>query len=260
MKIDTERVIMELNTYIVENKHFPMLNILSLGKHRCRKGYTFSYAYTNFYLVHYIVKGKGTFFKNGVGHSLDAGNIFIIKPDNEYTYIADDTDPWEYIFFSFDGEMAKMFENIDDTLKFESNVISEMLDAANLENTCSEFLTGKLFEFYSEIFENEAHKNDYIKKAKDYIKINYARKLHVSEVANALNLNHRYLSRIFKEKTNMTIQDYMIRYKLKKAESLLRHGMSVGITAKLIGYDDAFTFSKAFKRVKGVSPKEYLKS
>ena len=249
---------MKPETYIVENKHFQMLNILSLGKHICESGYTFGYAYTNFYLVHYIVRGKGVFYKNGISHNLKAGEIFIIKPDNEYTYIADENEPWEYIFFSFDGEMAKLFDNIDDTMKFSSNVISEMLDASNLENTRSEFLTGKLFEFYSEIFENEAHKNDYIKKAKDYIKINYARKLQVSEVAEALNLNTRYLSRIFKEKTNSTIQEYMIKYKLKKAEILLKHGMSVGTTAKLIGYDDTFTFSKAFKRVKGVSPKDFI--
>ena len=87
-------------------------------------------------------------------HKVKGGEIFIIKPENEYTYIADENDPWEYIFFSFDGEMAKLFENIDDTLGFSSNVIFEMLDGANLENTRSEFLTGKLFEFYSEIFEN----------------------------------------------------------------------------------------------------------
>ena len=249
---------MELNTYIVENKHFSMLNILSLGRHKCKSGYTFGYAYTNFYLIHYVVKGKGVFYKNGVPHNMKKGEIFIIKPENEYTYTADEAEPWEYIFFSFDGEMAKLFENIEDTLTFSSNVIFEMLDGANLENTRSEFLTGKLFEFYSEIFENEAHKNDYIKKAKDFIKTNYARKLPVSEVAAALNLNPRYLSRIFKKKTDSTIQDYIIKYKIKKAELLLRRGMSVGTTARLIGYDDTFTFSKSFKRVKGVSPKEFL--
>ena len=73
---------MELNTYIVENKHFSMLNILSLGRHRCRSGYTFSYAYTNFYLIHYVVKGKGVFYKNGLPHKVKGGEIFIIKPEN----------------------------------------------------------------------------------------------------------------------------------------------------------------------------------
>lgn len=249
---------MELKTYIVENKHFPMLNILSLGRHKCKPGYVFGYAYTNFYLIHYVIKGCGTFFKNGVPQKVKDGEIFIIKPDNEYTYIADEENPWEYIFFSFDGEMASRFEQLDDCMKFNSSVITDMLDAENLENTRSEFLTGKLFELMSEIFEDSGQKNDHIKKATDYIKTNYARKLPVADIAAALNLNPRYLSRIFKQSTGKTVQEYIINYKIKKAKILLKHGMSVGSTAKLIGYDDSFTFSKAFKKVQGVSPKEYL--
>ena len=45
---------------------------------------------------------------------------------------------------------------------------------------------------------------------------------------------------------------------MKKAKILLKHGMSVGATARPIGYDDTFTFSKAFKKVVGISPKEYI--
>lgn len=249
---------MQPEIYIIENKHYPTLNILSLGKHKCSSQHIFAYAYTNFYLIHYVVRECGTFYKNGIAHRVNSGEIFIIKPENEYTYAADDKDPWEYIFFSFNGEMASMFDKLDDVIKINSNVIIEMLDAVNLENTRSEFLTGKLYELVSEIFENSKSENDYIKKATDYIKTNYARKLPVADIAAALNLNSRYLSRIFKNETGMTVQQYIINYKMKKAKILLKHGMSVGATARLIGYDDTFTFSKAFKKVVGISPKEYI--
>lgn len=249
---------MEPEIFIVENKHYPSLNILSLGRHKCNADHIFGYAYTNFYLIHYVVRGCGTFYKNGVPRKIVGGEIFIIKPGNEYTYIADKETPWEYIFFSFNGEMAKMFDQLDDVIKINSNVIMEMLDAINLENTRSEFLTGKLYELVSEVFENSKAENDYIKKATDYIKTNYARKLLVTDIATALNLNSRYLSRIFKKEKGTTIQQYIINYKLKKAKILLKHGMSVGATARLIGYDDTFTFSKSFKKVVGISPKEYI--
>lgn len=89
---------MQPEIYIIENKHYPTLNILSLGKHKCSSQHIFAYAYTNFYLIHYVVRGCGTFYKNGIAHRVNSGEIFIIKPENEYTYAADDKDPWEYIF------------------------------------------------------------------------------------------------------------------------------------------------------------------
>ena len=243
--------------YILENKHYKTLNILTFGHQKCEPLHSYSYALPNFYLIHYVISGCGTFIKNKKERKVSEGELFIIKPDNVYEYTADNENPWEYMWFSFDGELSSIFEKLDDIVKIKSNIFSEMLEAKELKNTKHEFLLSKLYELISLLFEDEPSKNNYVKTVADYIKSNYTHRLSVTDIANAMNLNSRYLSRIFKQEKGVTIQEYIINYKIKKAQTLLSKGFNVSETAKAVGYDDVFTFSKIFKKCTGISPAKY---
>ena len=49
----------------------------------------------------------------------------------------------------------------------------------------------------------------------------------------------------------------ILKYKIKKAQSLLLKGFNVNEAAKSVGYDDPFTFSKIFKKHTGISPSKF---
>ena len=106
-----------------------------------------------------------------------------------------------------------------------------MLDVGGIKNTRTEFLTGKLYEFISHVFEGETVKKDYVKAASDFIKNNSMNNISVASIAAELNLNSRYLSRLFKVKKGITIQEYIVEVKMKKACSLLSGGFNVSETA-----------------------------
>lgn len=248
-----------MKSLIIENKNYKTLNALTLGHQKCAPEYSYTYAYTDFYLIHYVVKGCGKVYYDGKCNNVSKGEIFIIKPNGVYKYIADEKDPWEYIWVSFRGELASLFENLDIVEKFESNLFLEMMNAYNLESTRTEFLTGKIFEMISVLFEDNRYRNDYVKTVSDYIKSNYMLKIYVEDIAESLNVNRRYLSRIFKERKGVTIQQYIINYKIKKACEFLNRGFKVNETASMVGYEDTFTFSKIFKKNTGCSPTEYIK-
>ena len=247
--------------YLITNMHYKTLNLLSLGREKCAPSHSFSYAYTNFYLVHYVISGCGTLLKNKVPKKVNEGEIFIIKPDNVYTYIADKNDPWEYMWFSFDGELADIFSKCEDVIKItDDSVFYDMLKATERKNISMQYVTGKVYEFISEIFERESQANstiDYVRIVSDYIKSNYMRKISVTDIAESINLNKRYLSRIFKKEKGITIQEYILKQKFLKAQNLLEQGFSVTETAMAVGYSDAYTFSKIFKKHVGVSPTNY---
>lgn len=247
--------------YLVTNMHYKTLNILSLGWEKCNPLHSFSYAHTPFYLIHYVISGCGTFIKNKEEMKVSKGEIFIIKPENAYTYIADKNSPWEYMWFSFDGELADAFKNCEDVIKIgDDTVLRDMLKTAQQKNISMEYLTGKLYEFIAEVFEEKASSDsagNYVNVVSDYIMSNYMRRISVGGIAKAINLNARYLSRIFKKEKGVTIQEFILGQKLSKAKKLLALGYSVKETANMVGYEDLYTFSKMFKKHTGMSPSEY---
>ena len=111
-----------------------------------------------------------------------------------------------------------------------------------------------LFRMYAELFEGKKAHNHYVRRVKDHIRALYMQPLRVEEIARKMNLDRRYLSRLFKEKTGQTIQDYLISVRMEEAQERLREGFSVEETSRLCGYEDPTNFSKMFKRRFGVSP------
>ena len=86
----------------------------------------------------------------------------------------------------------------------------------------------------------------------------YSEPITVDEIAGACGPNRSYLTRIFKHATGYTPQSYLLTYRMKKASALLKDSNeSIANIAFLVGYSDAYTFSKAFKRCKELSPTEY---
>ena len=82
----------------------------------------------------------------------------------------------------------------------------------------------------------------------------------ISRVAEALGYNSSYLSRVFHEKTGLTISQYITDRKIEKGKTLLKEGMNVGAVAQHLGYASSQSFCKAFDRREGCSPTEYLKN
>jgi AraC-like DNA-binding protein len=55
---------------------------------------------------------------------------------------------------------------------------------------------------------------------------------------------------------------YLTRWRMTLAADLLteRDGATIAEVARAVGYSDAFTFSAAFKRTRGVSPSRYRRA
>ena len=141
-------------------------------------------------------------------------------------------------------------------IEFPSGVIREMLSME--ERDLREYrVAALLFEMYAELFERPNPRNHYVRQVKDYIKALYMQPIRIEAIAEKMNLDRRYLSRIFKQKTGQTVQDYLISVRMEEAQRLLSQGKTVEESAILCGYEDPFNFSKMFKRKFGVSPLQW---
>ena len=83
--------------------------------------------------------------------------------------------------------------------------------------------------------------------------------LSMTQIAERIGYNPKYLSHFFKEKMNVGYKEYLSAQRFKYAVSLFEHGISsVKNVALLSGFSDPLYFSNAFKKAIGLSPKEYI--
>ncbi|HGK8696883.1 TPA: helix-turn-helix domain-containing protein, partial [Streptococcus pneumoniae] len=98
----------------------------------------------------------------------------------------------------------------------------------------------------------------YLHEARIFIEQNYHRDISAEDVAHVCNLSRVYLSKIFKNKFNTTLQEFIIQFRMSKAQELLKTtDYSVTKISEMVGYQNAFNFSRAFKKITGISPRDW---
>ena len=111
---------------------------------------------------------------------------------------------------------------------------------------------------YSDDWQNIRNK-EIVAKVKDYIKTNVINKdISLNSVSDAFYLSPNYLSKIFKEETNIYFIDYLIEARLEMSKELLISGkLSVEEISSVIGYSSSQYFIRKFKSRYGKTPKQY---
>ena len=64
---------------------------------------------------------------------------------------------------------------------------------------------------------------------------------------------------MFKKQYGFSLKEYLINKRLNEALKLLLEGKSISDVSYLVGYNNPYNFSNAFKAKYGVSPNKYLK-
>ena len=98
-----------------------------------------------------------------------------------------------------------------------------------------------------------------LKLASYYLKENYQKPTcNIEDLCHHLNISRSYLYTLFKNRMNISPQKYLTQIRMDDAGQRLRDSdQPVQAIAHQVGYKDEFTFSKAFKRYSGFSPKVY---
>ena len=97
-----------------------------------------------------------------------------------------------------------------------------------------------------------------IAPAVEYIRKNFTERITGERLAALCGISEGHMRRLFAEKLGTSPVGYKNALAAEAACTLLRlDGMRVGEVAAALGYPDIYTFSQAFKRAIGVSPKKY---
>ncbi|MEK4948723.1 AraC family transcriptional regulator [Carnobacterium sp. FSL W8-0810] len=259
------------------------LYYITKGREKCAPNHNFGPNIREYYLMHIILNGKGYFETETSKFNLSRGQFFIIFPDEQTFYQADEEDPWEYIWFGFDGRVAEailasMGVNrqipIGSINKFdESNLfIEDMVGMEPFEHENRIQLQGMLYWLIS-LLDSKTRNNTmkpiekinrkivYTYDAINFIKQNYQNvDFLIGDISDYLSLNDSYLTSIFRKTTGRTLHEYLIDYRIQKSREYLETtDFNVREVAEKIGYKNSLSFTRVFKRKIGMTPTEYKK-
>ena len=92
----------------------------------------------------------------------------------------------------------------------------------------------------------------------EYIRENCSDEISNTEIGAIFGYHPFYVSRVLKEKKGITLRQYIIAYRLKRAKRMLElTKMSIAEIAEECGFTDASYFTKTFRQSFGVTPKEW---
>lgn len=268
---------------VFPSENFVDLGLYQFGWEQCDPSHSFGPAARNHYLFHLCLSGTGTLIAdnaNGesVTYQIKSGQGFMLFPHQICTYIADRDIPWEYVWIEFDGLRAKetvelaglkpnqpvykaRYKDIAETMK------AEMLYIVNHREESPFHLIGHLYLFIDSLVRSSTSaginrgnslRDFYIKEAFSFIEQNFQNDISVEEIAASCGLNRSYFGKIFHENTGKSPQEFLISYRMTKATELLKlTGLSIADIGNAVGYPNQLHFSRAFKNVYGVSPRQW---
>lgn len=268
---------------VFPNENFIDLCLYQFGWERCMPAHAFGPAARTHFLFHYVISGSGILMADDANgttqtYQVKSGQGFMIFPNQINTYIADQTFPWEYVWLEFDGlrvketiEIAGLSPDMPiyhaHSHALRETMMNEMLYIAQNRDMPPFHLIGHLYLFFDAMTRSISSirlkkggrlQDFYIHEAIAYIEQNFHNDISVEDIANNCGLNRSYFGKIFKESIGRTPQEFLLSYRMMKAKELLKlTGKSIGDIGNAVGYGNPLHFSRAFKNIYGIPPREW---
>ena len=252
------------------------LYVQNTGCQQCPPGYGWGPGVRGHFLLHHVVGGKGVYTCQGRRWELGPGDTFLIYPNTAIHYRADMQEPWEYVWVGFSGlDAARYVEQTDFSLEAPVYYSRDSAEIRRLlEAVYSSFgtqlwkgleMTARLYDLLAFLVRTSdkgadprAAAPDCAQLAAEYIMNHYEEPITVEGLAAYAAVSHSSLYRRFVKRFQVSPKRFLLEYRIQRACALLAEtSCSIQEISNSVGFEDPFYFSRAFKEVKGVSPRQY---
>lgn len=258
----------------------PKKNGVRMRDHECKKRFHLH----NHYEILNISSSYGEYAYIGKKKYLIQENYFIIIPPGKL-HMTQRTKFSKRLIMNFNEEyMSSIFEflgidknqflsnnvfaysknQIDELYQIGENIVNEM-SKNGIKNLSPKLriLTAYFIEILTRPIlipepENEEESEFSVEDVVEFIEKNYAMPINLDYLANQFAISKFMLCKMFKEKNNETINNYITKTRIKKAcELLLETDSPITEISQAVGYNSPAYFSIAFKKYTDISPIKY---
>ena len=261
---------------------FTSFKLIQIGRRYCEKSEFIGTHWQGEYFEITVVNGgSGYISTNGVETPVKSGDIYISFPFELHDLRASDKDKFEYDFFSFlpgttfKEDLEKLNADFYDPVlrvfrdERVSDLVAMIVSEVSKEKLYGNELVASIFNQmviytlrrFAKIERNTPNISEaeiFCQQIMTYIDTHIYSMTNLSELSVQFGYNYTYISSLFKKTTGNTLLDYYRKRKLTIAQALLNEGkFTIGKIAEKLGYSSPFAFSAAFKKMYGISPKNY---
>ncbi|TJY42125.1 AraC family transcriptional regulator [Cohnella pontilimi] len=261
------------------------LTVLFAGESQTKPNHRVGPKVVDYFLLHHVISGKGTFQLGDIQAELGAGDSFLILPEELFRYVSDEQDPWRYRWVAFAGSRAAALveaaglgaarpvantgtsripgERCRSIFEaFRERKVSASMEASGHLHLLLAVLQEAAAGDTAAPLRPDTHSEELVRQIAGYLSSQYAEPVTIEGMAEALGYNRAYLSRLFKQHTGLTPATFLAKLRVDQGRRLLRERpeLTVEQIASSAGFVDALYFSKQFRRWYGQSPTEYRAS
>jgi AraC-like DNA-binding protein len=275
------RQVLDGNYFFLDLKtRKPMkLTLACGGLEKCAPHYDVHREGFRYFALEFVLSGRGEYTVDSTTYPLHAGSVFAYGPGVSHRIRSIGRDGMVKYFVDFHGQGAKRlieqsplssanplhlgrtrwFEMIFDMM-ISSETLPPVLSQAQCQHLLS-LIFLRLETDSSGGYSDRSSAYQTFERCQQYMQSHHATLQTVNEVAEACHVDRAYLSRLIKRYAHEGAYQYLVRLKMQHAaELLVKEKQSLVNAAQAVGYDDAALFSKVFKRVHGMSPRQFMQS
>lgn len=251
------------------------LTVVCGGVERMRADYVVSRERFPFCAIELVTEGGGTLELNGKSFSLSPGSLFAYSPNVQHRIDNRSPDRMRKYYVDFAGteaenllsqcgllsgkplRVSRIHELVD---VFEAFDREARGDSAMTGEVCLQWLrllAVKVQQCQIEEGTGVPQASATYEKVRAHIQQNFLRLNTIESVAAECDISAIHISRLFRRFGGIGAYHYLMRQKMNHAaELLMAERLLVREVADQLGFSDPFQFSRAFKRVYGIPPKQ----
>ncbi len=272
---------------INKNNYNPNYELLYISKSKFENDWHSTAHFHPFTEIFFITDGKGAFYLNDHIVNVNKWDLIIINSNCLHTEKSSLSDiPLEYIVLGVDNlllnfqesysltsneQQIKLYEIMnfskekDLFLNYFNNLINEIENKEfNYEIICKSILNMLITHIIrsktSILFIEESREKLNLEciKIKNYIDSHYSQNITLDFLSNLTYMNKFHLVHTFTKQIGLSPINYAINKRIQEAKNLLATtSYSIRDIASIVGFCNSSYFSQMFKKVTGVTPKNY---
>jgi len=216
-----------------------------------------------FSILYYALGGSAFYSMNGVERPFEPGHLYILPANRVFSLREDPDNKFYsvYIHAYTSPEIHSVMDVDENQDAFLKDVLQLVRKYAKGQSQLHRVYIKNLTELIlSHVFETMTDTQERMHvKIKNHIEANYLAVFHQGDLSAQLNYSNSYLTKLFREKYNLTPKQYAKQLVMKEAALLLGQGKPVHAVAEQLAFSSPENFSRFFKSCYGYCPSQYIK-